>query len=76
MNTQSDFIVIKEGIADTSEAPRGKGILYRCMQCGGVVPSDPRDNVGCSCGNIFIDIEYFRLAVRDYSKFQVVRKIR
>lgn len=70
------YEVIKNGIADTSEAPRGKEIYYRCTACEGVVPSDPRKNIGCACGNIFIDVDYFRLAVRDYVQFQVIRKIR
>jgi hypothetical protein len=69
-----DYEIIKDGITDTSEAPRGKDIFYRCTKCGGVIPSDPRENAGCSCGNIFIDIDYFRLAVRDYTKFQAIRK--
>jgi hypothetical protein len=41
-----------------------------------MIPSQPRDNVGCKCGNIFIDIDYFRLAIKDYSKFQALRKHR
>jgi len=71
---KDDYDIIKNGIADTSEAPRGDDIFYRCVQCGGIIPSDPRKNVGCPCGNIFIDNDYFRLAVRDYTKFQAIRK--
>jgi len=74
MNEAHTYEIIKRGISDTSEAPKGKGIYYRCAECGGVIPSSPRDNVGCRCGNIFIDIDYFRLAVQDYSKFEAVRK--
>ena len=73
MKPTDDYQVICNGISDTSKAPHGKEIFYRCMSCGGVIPSEPRDNVGCSCGNIFIDIDYFRLAVRDQTKFQVVQ---
>ena len=74
MTSDFPYEIIKHEIADTSEAPRGEDIFYRCAECGGIIPSDPRENVGCSCGNIFIDIDYFRLAVRDYAKFQAIRK--
>jgi len=74
--TSPEYEVIKRGITDTSEAPRGKDVYYRCAECGGVIPSAPRDNVGCECGNIFIDFDYFRLAVRDYAAFEAVRKKR
>ena len=60
-------------ITDTSQAPKGKEYYYRCMECGGVIPSIPKDNIGCECGNIFIDIDYFRLAVKDYSKMEVLK---
>jgi hypothetical protein len=75
MNEHPPYDVIKNGIADTSQAPRGKDIFYRCTICGGVVSSIPPDNVGCACGNVFIDVDYARLSVRDYSKFQAVRRI-
>jgi len=76
MSKKENYEMIKSGIADTSEAPRGKDIYYRCAECGGVIPSNPKDNVGCPCGNIFIDFDYFRLAVKDLSKFDVVKKIK
>jgi hypothetical protein len=60
-------------ISDTSQAPKGKEYFYRCAACGGVIPSTPRDNVGCECGNIFIDLDYLRLAVKDYTKFEVLQ---
>jgi hypothetical protein len=71
-----EFEVIAENILDTSEAPKGKDIYYKCMSCGDIIPSQPKDNVGCKCGNIFIDVDYFRLAIQRYSKFQALRKIR
>ena len=72
-----EYEVIKRGIKDESEAPRDKDIFYRCLECGGVVPSDPKGElvVECSCGNIHIDMAYFRLVVRDCSKFEAVRKL-
>jgi hypothetical protein len=38
-----------------------------------MIPCAPADNVGCACGNIFIDIDAFRLAVRDFAQFEAVR---
>ena len=72
--SDTGYEIVKRGITDTSKAPRGKDIYYRCTECGGIIPSNPRDNVGCKCGNIFIDFDYFRLAVRNYSNFEAVRK--
>lgn len=71
----TEFQVLLTGLADTSQAPRGADVFYRCRECGGLVPSIPKDNVGCACGNIFVDIDYFRLAVRDLEKFQAVRRV-
>lgn len=73
--TQQKYELVAENISDSSQAPKGKDIYYRCTACQGVIPSQPKDNVGCECGNVFIDIDYFRLVVRDYSKFQAVRKV-
>ena len=42
--------------------PTGKGLFYRCRNCGDAVASRPSDNLGCSCGNLFIDVDYHRLA--------------
>jgi len=69
-----DYEVIAYDISDTSQAPKGKDVYYKCTLCGDIIPSQPNDNIGCKCGNIFIDIDYFKLAIKDYSKFQAVRK--
>lgn len=60
-------------VTDESQAPKGSEIYYHCLACDALVPSQPSDNVGCDCGNIFIDIDYFRLAVRDFAHFEPVR---
>lgn len=73
---KDEYVVIVGNITDTSQAPKGKDVYYKCMLCGDLIPSRPKDNVGCSCGNVFIDIDYFRLAIKDYSKFQAVKKIK
>lgn len=71
--TETKYTVIIDGISDTSQAPKGRDIYYRCKQCGDLIPSQPKDNIGCKCGNVFIDVDAFRLAVKDYSQFQAVR---
>ena len=72
----NEFEIVAENISDTSEAPKGKNIYYRCTICEKMIPSQPKDNVGCECGNVFIDIDYFRLIIGDYKKFQAVRLIK
>lgn len=47
--------------------PRGKGLYYRCRKCGDAIASVPADNMGCSCDNLFIDVDYHRLAAEQGS---------
>ena len=68
------YEVLVSGLSDTSEAPTGKDIFYRCHRCKRLIPSRPKDNIGCARGNIFIDIDYARLAVRDLTQFEAVRR--
>ena len=63
------------GIKDTSEATRGKDIYYQCGICQSIVSSVPKDNTGCSCGNIEIDKDMNRMFVGDYSQFVILKKI-
>ncbi|MGD2092641.1 MAG: hypothetical protein PVH61_41125 [Candidatus Aminicenantes bacterium] len=70
------FKIISDKIKDTSEALKGKDIYYKCTLCEDIIPSIPKDNVGCKCGNIFIDIDYVRLAIDDYSHFLVIKKMK
>lgn len=65
--------VIATNITDTSQAPKSKDICYRCKGCGKLLPSQPKDNMRCNCGNICIDVDYLRLFINDYSLFEVVR---
>jgi hypothetical protein len=74
MKSDCQDSVIKDGIRDTSEAIRGKDIIYRCKQCRDVISSVPIESVGCRCGNIFIDVDYHKLAVRECADFQILRK--
>jgi len=53
---------------DTSEAPTGEDILYHCLACDATLRSRPVYYVRCHCGNIHIDIGYFRLSLRDFGR--------
>jgi hypothetical protein len=76
MKKEPTYEVIKDGIIRmANEASRGEDIFYRCGICSGIVSSVPSKSIGCPCRNICIDVDYLRLAVRDGTKFQVVRKI-
>ena len=68
------FKLLDISITDTSQVPKGKDIFYNCKKCNSAICSVPIDNVGCDCGNIFIDIDYHRLAISDYSSFEVYEK--
>ena len=71
-----DYEVLDLAIRDEGDAPKADDICYRCAKCGGIIPSLPDGNVGCDCGNIFIDLDFFHLCVEDFAAFQVVRKPR
>ena len=69
----TDFEVVASGFMRTSDVPKNHDLFYRCMNCGSVVPSVPDDNMGCDCGNVFIDKDYWRLIVVELSKLEVVK---
>jgi hypothetical protein len=58
---------------DTAQVPRGTDLFYRCLGCDGTIPAQPRESVGCSCGNVFIDVDYHRLVVREFERFAVLK---
>lgn len=69
-----EYDIVADNFKDTGEVPKDRDLFYRCRRCGGIIPSPPKDNVGCECGNVFIDIDTWRLAIMDFSIFEVVRK--
>jgi len=70
--SEQKFRIISENIKDTSEVKKGNNIYYKCTKCGDIIPSKPNDNIGCQCGNVFIDIDYHRLSIDNYDNFQVL----
>lgn len=75
MNKDRKFKVIQKNLTDTRDFKRGQGIYYRCKLCGSLVNSIAKDNIGCDCGNIFIDFDYFRLSIEDYKSVEVVQEV-
>jgi len=69
-----EYEVIANNFVRTSDVPKDEDIFYRCTECGSVFPSVPDDNIGCECGNVFIDKDYWRLIVVDLGKLEAVKK--
>lgn len=69
-----EYEVIASSFVRTSDVPKDEDIFYRCTECGSVIPSVPDDNIGCECGNVFIDKDYWRLIVVDLGKLEAVKK--
>ena len=72
--TDNEYELIGSNYGNSGEVPKDRDLFYRCTDCGGVIPSVPKDSAGCSCGNVFIDRDYWRLVVADMKKFEVLRK--
>ena len=68
------FQIIGMDYKNTADIPKDEDIFYRCTDCGDTIPSVPDDNIGCSCGNIFIDKDCWRLVIVNLTKMEVLRK--
>jgi hypothetical protein len=75
MKQQTTYKALDIEVNDTSQAPKGADLYYRCKGCGSVLSSYPRDSCACECRNIVIDKDYHRLAIRQYDLFEVVRRV-
>jgi hypothetical protein len=72
--TQEKFIVVGSNLNNMSDVPKDSDIFYRCTKCGDMIPSLPDDNIGCNCGNVYIDHDSWRLFVIDFGNFEVVKR--
>jgi len=72
--TNYDYELIGNTYEDTADVPKDDDMYYRCMSCGTIIPSVPDDNIGCECGNVFIDKDCWRLEVDHFEKFEVLRR--
>ncbi len=72
---QSDkYHLLDITINDTSQAPKDKNIFYNCKNCGTAICSIPSDNIGCDCGNVYIDKDMFILSIREYKHLEIYKK--
>jgi hypothetical protein len=55
----------------TKGYPAGSNLFYECLKCGEVVPSYPKDDTGCKCGNIAIDVSGARMFVQDHGQIKL-----
>lgn len=70
-----ELIIIGRDYTDTSQVPKDKNIFYRCTNCAEIIPSLPKDKIAnCKCGNLHIDLFYWRLHVKDLHKLEVLEK--
>ena len=70
------YEVLQTGIANTQEVPIDRAVSYKCLICNSIVPSIPRDNTNCECGNIGIDKDMHRLWVGDYKKIAILKIVK
>jgi hypothetical protein len=73
--TSYKYELVGDDYDNTANVPKDHNIWYKCTFCGTLIPSVPDDNIGCACGNVFIDKDCCRLAVGDMTKLVVLRKI-
>ena len=69
----NEYDVVAANFQNTRDIPKDDDLFYRCTDCGAVIPSVPEGNTGCTCGNVFIDKDCWRLIVVDLSRFEVVK---
>lgn len=69
------FETVGSGFSDTGQVPKDRDLFYRCGVCGSQIPSVPKDNVACECGNIYIDKDMWRLVVERFDMFSVVKRL-
>lgn len=70
-----EYEIIEKRFKSISEIPKDEDIYYKCLDCMEIIPSVPVSNIGCKCGNIFIDKDYWRLIVADLLKFVALRRL-
>jgi hypothetical protein len=70
---QSEFVRIGVDYRSTSDVPKHASLHYHCLDCDSIIPSLPSDNVGCDCGNVYIDKDLWRLVIVNFSSFEVLR---
>lgn len=53
--------------------PSDKDVFLECLKCNEIVPTKPERNMHCKCENVWLDADYGRAVVRDWSALKVFR---
>ena len=70
---ENEYEAVFTDITDLAQVRRNEDIYIICMKCGDAICSAPKDNVGCKCGNVSLDLDYCKIGSDDLSKCKVVR---
>ena len=73
---QNEFELVANNYKKGDQVPKDDNLYYRCALCKTAIPSLPHSFVRCGCGNVGIDLDYFRMFVHDMTQLEVVRRIR
>lgn len=72
--TEEQYNIVGDSYKSTADVPKDYDLFYKCLDCDTIIPSVPDDNIGCECGNVYIDRDYWRLVVVNFKKFVVLKK--
>lgn len=72
--TNGELDSVSGNYSNTTDVVKGHDIFYRCLECQIVISSTSIDNIGCACGNVFIDKDSWRLIVANFNKLEVLRR--
>lgn len=67
------YTTVGSNYKNTSDVPKAADMSYLCLDCGDIIPSIPKENIGCKCGNIFIDKDCWRLIIVDLTKLEAIK---
>jgi len=72
---KASFKLIGKEYNDTGQVPKDKDVFYKCGLCQTIIPSLPESKIAsCDCGNVHIDLFYWRLAIKDFRGFEVLKQ--
>jgi hypothetical protein len=70
-----DEYVEVQGIDLLRDRPSAPELFYLCKRCGSVVSSAPTSNLGCTCGDVFVDLDAGRLVLRNAKRVSLLRRV-
>jgi hypothetical protein len=56
--------------------PSGPFIAYQCLTCGEKLASKDPVSLNCTCGNLAIDPDWGRIAIRDPDRARALLRVR